>query len=46
MTESSVTPEEERAVAVWEDYLVRWTWWNHVRTVAAIAAAGLLCLGL
>jgi uncharacterized membrane protein len=43
---AAVAPEEERAVAVWEDYLVRWTWWNHVRTVAAIAAAGWLCLAL
>lgn len=34
------------AVAFWPDYAARWTRWNHVRTVAAIAAAGFLTLGL
>jgi uncharacterized membrane protein len=32
--------------AVWAKYLVRWTRWNHVRTVANIASAVLLCLAL
>ena len=27
--------------ALWKDYLVRWTRWNHVRTVACLLAAGL-----
>lgn len=31
---------------VWERYLARWTWWNHVRTVAAVAAATALTLGV
>lgn len=26
--------------ALWSDYLVRWTAWNHVRTVASLAATG------
>lgn len=30
------------SVAVWERYLVRWTRWNHVRTLATTAAAALL----
>ncbi len=34
------------AAAFWPDYATRWTRWNHVRTVAAIAAAGFLTLGL
>jgi uncharacterized membrane protein len=29
---------------VWPDYLRRWTAWNHVRTVASIAAAAALLL--
>ena len=29
---------------LWQDYLRRWTFWNHVRTGAAIAAATLLLL--
>jgi uncharacterized membrane protein len=31
-------------VALWRHYLRRWTFWNHVRTVAALAAAALLLL--
>jgi uncharacterized membrane protein len=27
--------------ALWTDYVARWTRWNHVRTVASLAAAGL-----
>ena len=31
------------ADALWQQYLVQWTFWNHVRTVAALLACG--CLG-
>lgn len=34
------------AAAAWARYLASWTAWNHVRTVAALAAAGLLTLAL
>jgi uncharacterized membrane protein len=34
------------AVAFWETYATRWTRWNHVRTVAAIAATVCLTVGL
>ncbi len=27
--------------ALWSDYVVRWNRWNHIRTVASLAAAGL-----
>jgi uncharacterized membrane protein len=27
--------------ALWADYLKRWTRWNHIRTIASLAAAGL-----
>lgn len=32
--------------ALWKHYLARWTWWNHVRTVACLAAAGLFIAAL
>ena len=36
------TPESAEGMRLWADYLSTWTWWNHVRTVAALAAA--VCL--
>jgi uncharacterized membrane protein len=36
---AAVNPESPEAVRLWEDYLKRWTWWNHVRAAAAFAAA-------
>lgn len=32
--------------ALWKAYLVRWTRWNHVRTLACLAAAGLFVWAL
>jgi uncharacterized membrane protein len=32
--------------ALWRHYLDRWTWWNHVRTIACLAAAGFFLVGL
>ena len=37
------SPEGER---VWARYLPEWTLWNHVRTLAAVAAAALFMLSL
>ena len=34
-----VAPDSAEAVTLWRDYLKTWTWWNHVRTAAGIAAA-------
>ncbi|WP_157017444.1 anthrone oxygenase family protein [Mesorhizobium xinjiangense] len=31
---------------LWSDYLVRWTAWNHVRTVAGLASLACFCLAL
>ncbi len=42
-TASATDPE---AVKLWMHYLDRWTMWNHVRTVAAMAAALLYTVGL
>ena len=33
-----VAPESGDGARVWADYLSRWTAWNHVRTLAALAA--------
>ncbi|MFC5699460.1 DUF1772 domain-containing protein [Pseudomonas sp. GCM10022186] len=34
------------AVAPWRRYVEQWTRWNHVRTGTALAAAGLLIVGM
>ena len=33
-----VDPASAEAARVWADYVVRWTHWNHVRTVACLAS--------
>ena len=42
----SVDPESSNASTQWASYLVRWTGWNHVRTVAALLGAASLMLAL
>ncbi len=32
-------PNSTEGVKLWASYLTRWTFWNHVRTIAAFAAA-------
>jgi uncharacterized membrane protein len=32
-------PQSAAAAALWAQYLSSWTWWNHVRGVAALAAS-------
>ena len=36
----------EEGARLWDDYLKRWTRWNHVRTVAALLGAAALTLAL
>ena len=36
---AKVAPETTDGAALWTHYLVRWTFWNHVRTAASLAAA-------
>ena len=43
---AAVDPASAEGARVWADYLRRWTFWNHVRTVAAAASAALLTLAL
>jgi uncharacterized membrane protein len=42
---ASTSVDHPDAAAMWATYLTRWTAWNHVRTVTALAAAILLTLG-
>jgi hypothetical protein len=42
----NVTAESRTGTAIWNDYLRRWTRWNHVRTASCIAAAALFVAAL
>jgi uncharacterized membrane protein len=42
----NVTTESRTGTAIWNDYLRRWTRWNHVRTASCLAAAALFVLAL
>ena len=42
---AAVDPESAEGARLWASYLSGWTAWNHVRTVAALAAAALLTFG-
>jgi uncharacterized membrane protein len=35
---AAVNPDSSEGAAMWKDYLVNWTMWNHVRTIAGIGA--------
>jgi uncharacterized membrane protein len=41
-----VQPESAEGAKLWATYLSRWTMWNHVRMIAALAAATLFTLSL
>lgn len=41
-----VNPNSTEAMTLWTRYLTDWTFWNHVRTIAAFLAAGLFTLSL
>ena len=43
---AALDPASADAAPTWADYLKTWTVWNHVRTVAAIAAAALFTVAL
>lgn len=43
---ASVSPSDPAAAKLWMHYLDRWTMWNTVRTIAAIAATFLFTVGL
>jgi uncharacterized membrane protein len=39
-------PDSPEGVTLWAKYLTDWTLWNHVRTIAALAAAALMTISL
>ncbi|MBP5973313.1 DUF1772 domain-containing protein [Brasilonema sp. CT11] len=39
-------PNSTEGARLWSGYLVNWTIWNHIRTVAALAAAALFTIAL
>jgi len=41
---AAVDPASADGARVWAGYFTRWTAWNHVRTVAALAAAASLTI--
>jgi uncharacterized membrane protein len=43
---AKVDPGSTDGARLWASYLANWTFWNHIRTVAALAAAALLTMAL
>jgi uncharacterized membrane protein len=43
---AAVKPESAEGATLWAAYLSRWTAWNHVRTLVALAAAALFITSL
>ncbi|MCL4300049.1 MAG: DUF1772 domain-containing protein [Anaerolineae bacterium] len=43
---ASLAPADTNSATYWTEYLSNWTFWNHVRTAAALAAAALLIIAL
>lgn len=43
---AAVAPAGVEGASLWTSYLGSWTAWNHVRTAASLAAAGLLTVAL
>ncbi len=43
---AAANPATPEGAALWRDYLTRWTAWNHVRSVATLAATACFIYGL
>jgi len=43
---AAVDPASAEGAEIWRRFLSEWTFWNHVRTVAALVAATLLTIAL
>jgi uncharacterized membrane protein len=43
---AKLRPQGADAASRWDEYVATWTAWNHVRTVAALAAAATLTIAL
>ena len=42
----AVTAETRTGTAIWQNYLRRWTRWNHVRTLSGVAASAVFMFAL
>ena len=43
---ATLLPQGTGAAGLWDEYVTKWSAWNHVRTVAALAAAATLTIAL
>jgi len=43
---ANVNPDTSEGVTLWARYLTNWTFWNHVRAIAAFIAAALFTMAL
>jgi uncharacterized membrane protein len=43
---ASLDPADPASAAYWAEYRSSWTFWHHIRTVTALAAAALLIIAL
>jgi len=43
---AAVAPDDPDAAGRWSRYVSRWTAWNHVRTLAALAALGCFIMAM
>lgn len=43
---AAASPEAAQSAVLWAQYLQEWTFWNHVRTIAALAACAAFCVAL
>lgn len=43
---ATIKPDSTEGTTLWATYLTNWTFWNHVRTVAALAASALFAIAL
>ncbi len=43
---ATANPNSTEGVTLWAKYLTNWTFWNHVRTIAAFVAATLFTLAI
>ncbi|MBD2028321.1 anthrone oxygenase family protein [Leptolyngbya sp. FACHB-711] len=41
-----VKPGSSEGGSLWANYLINWTFWNHVRTIASLVAAALFTIAL
>ena len=42
---AALPAEGAQRAAYWQEYLSRWGFWNHVRTISSVASIGLMWLG-